>query len=143
MEYLNTLTLNPPNGWIDLSEQNPRWPITFVKKEWSENPGVLQISVAQYLSEEQPNPNHKDLINLSKEFDSENEFDLVTTESGQCEYGLYGYAEFKNEEFPFVSVWHMTNMKNIVFLTYISTENQTESDIDEVYDILKSINYLN
>jgi hypothetical protein len=52
---------------------------------------------------------------------------------------MYGYAEFKNEEFPFVSVWHLSNKINIVFLTYISTEKQEKCDIDEVYDIFKNI----
>tara|TARA_R110000787_G_scaffold129264_7_gene241114 strand:+ start:55 stop:480 length:426 start_codon:yes stop_codon:yes gene_type:complete len=139
MEQFNTFILSPPKSWINISDENPDGPTTFIRKEWDENPGVLQMSVAQYLSGKQTNPNHKDLIKLSQEFDSENEFDLMGTNSGQCQYGKYGYAEFKNEEFPFVSVWHISNQKNIVFLTYISTEKQTVSNIDEVYGILKNI----
>ena len=134
-----SLKLNLPKNWIDISDENPEGPPTFVRKEWNKNPGVLQISVAE--SEVDSNLKHKDLIILSKEFDSENEFDLLNTKSGHCQLGLYGYAEFKNKEFPFISVWNISNTKNIIFLTYISSEKQMQSDIDEVYDIIKNIKH--
>ncbi len=47
----------------------------------------------------------------------------------------------KYEDFPFVSVWHISDNKSFVFSTYISVDPQTESDINEVYDILKSIKH--
>lgn len=143
MEQFKTLKLNLPKNWIDISDENPDGPHTFIRKDWNKNPGVLQISVAEYESEVESNPNHKDLIELSKEFDSENEFDLLSTKSGHCQLGLYGYAEFKNKEFPFISVWNISDTKNIIFSTYISSEKQMQSDIDELYDIIKNIKHKN
>jgi hypothetical protein len=139
MEHFKTLKLNLPKKWIDISDENPEGPPTFLRKEWNKNPGVLQISVAE--SEVDSNLKHKDLIILAKEFDSENEFDLLNTKSGHCQLGLYGYAEFKNKEFPFISVWNISDTKNIIFSTYISSEKQMQSDIDEVYDIIKKIKH--
>jgi hypothetical protein len=139
MEHFKTLKLNLPKKWIDISDENPEGPPTFLRKEWNKNPGVLQISVAE--SEVDSNLKHKDLIILAKEFDSENEFDLLNTKSGHCQLGLYGYAEFKNKEFPFISVWNISDTKNIIFSTYISSEKQMQSDIDEVYDIIKNIKH--
>jgi hypothetical protein len=139
MEHFKTLKLNLPKKWIDISDENSEGTPTFVRKEWNKNPGVLQISVAE--SEVDSNLKHKDLIILAKEFDSENEFDLLNTKSGHCQLGLYGYAEFKNKEFPFISVWNISDTKNIIFSTYISSEKQMQSDIDEVYDIIKNIKH--
>jgi hypothetical protein len=141
MELLNTFKVNTPKTWIDLTEEDPNGPATFIRKKWNQNPGILQISAAQHIPAEHTQPNFKDLINLSKEFDTEKEFDLVNTDSGHCQYGLYGLAEFKNAEFPFVSVWHLSNKNDIVYLTYISIEHQTESDILDVYSILKNISH--
>jgi hypothetical protein len=139
MEHFKTLKLNLPKKWIDISDENSEGTPTFVRKEWNKNPGVLQISVVE--SEVDSNLKHKDLIILAKEFDSENEFDLLNTKSGHCQLGLYGYAEFKNKEFPFISVWNISDTKNIIFSTYISSEKQMQSDIDEVYDIIKNIKH--
>jgi hypothetical protein len=139
MEHFKEFKVNLPKNWMDISDENPNGPPTFIRKEWNKNPGMFQISFAQHPFNSESNPEHKDLIKLSKEFDSEDEFELMSTNSGKCLYGLYGYAEFKNEEFPFVSVWHLSNKINIVFLTYISTEKQEKCDINEVYDIFKNI----
>jgi hypothetical protein len=141
MEHFKAIKLNLPNSWIDISFENPDGPPTFIRKEWGKNSGVLQISVTHYLSGESFNPNHKDLIELSKEFDSGNEFELIETKSGGCQFGMYGCAEFKNKEFPFVSVWHITDKNDIIFSTYISNTKQTKTDVDEVYDILKNIRH--
>jgi|TARA_R110000851_G_scaffold324474_1_gene491788 hypothetical protein len=143
MELLNTFKVNAPKTWIDLTEEDPNGSTTYIRKQWNQNPGILQISAAQHIPAELTQPNFKDLINLSKEFDAEKEFDLMNTNSGHCKYGKYGYAEFKNSEFPFVSVWHLSSKTDIVYLTYISIEHQTESDIDEVYTILKNISHQN
>jgi len=141
IRYFKKFKFNLPKSWIDISNENPDGPPTFIRKESDKNPGVLQISSAEYLSGEKPNPNYSELIELSKEFNSENEFDLINTKSGDCQYGIYGLAEFKNEEFPFVSVWHISDRKNFVLSTYISVDPQAKSDIDEVYDILKTIRH--
>ncbi len=141
MGHFKKFKLSLPKSWMDISDENPDGPPSFIRKESDENPGVLQLSFAEYLSGEQPNPNYADLIQLSKEFDTGKEFDLLNTESGDCKYGIYGFAEFKNEEFPFVSVWHISDKKNLIFSTYICAEKQTESDINEVYQILKNIRH--
>jgi hypothetical protein len=143
MELLNTFKVNAPETWIDLTEEDPNGPATFIRKKWNQNPGIIQISRAQQIPAAYTQPNFKELIHLSKEFDTVKEFDLMNTKSGHCQYGMYGYAEFKNAEFPFVSVWHLSNKNDIVYLTYISDEHQTESDIDEVYTILKNISHQN
>lgn len=109
MEHFKTIKLNLPKSGIDISDVNLDEPSTFIRKEWDNNPGVLQISV------ENPNPNHKDLIKLSKEFNYEDNFDLMNTKLGDCQYGMYGFVEFKNEEFPYVSVCYISDKKNILF----------------------------
>ena len=141
MEHLDKLTFNLPKSWIDISNENPDGPASFIRKQSDKNPGVLQISFAEYKSGEKPNPEYSDLIELSKGFNSDNKYELIKTKSGDCNYGIYGLAEFKNEDFPFVSVWHISDNKSFVFSTYISVDPQTESDINEVYDILKSIKH--
>ena len=126
-------------GWIDISNENPNGPPSFIK-DLKDNPGVLQISHAEYLSGKLPNPSYDDLVELSKNIGQKNDFgEIVNKSSGDCNYGKYGFVEFKNKDFPFISVWHISDSKNFIFVTYICSVKPDPDEISEVYGILKNI----
>lgn len=136
---LNKLNINFPDGWKDISNENPDGPPTFINENINES-GVLQISTADFMGGKLPNTSLADLIELSKKAGIKNEFGkLEYEESGSCEYGIYGYAQFSRADFPYISLWHLSDGKNFIFSTFICGSLPEQDHIDEVKGILKSI----
>jgi hypothetical protein len=136
---LNKLNISFPDGWKDISNENPDGPPTFINENINET-GVLQISTTDFIGGKLPNPNLADLIELSKKAGIKNEFgELEYEESGNCEYGIYGYAQFSRTDFPYISIWHLSDGKNFIFSTFICGSFPEQDHIDEVKGILKSI----
>lgn len=138
-QRLNKLHINFPEGWIDVSEENPDGPPTFINENIDDS-GVLKISTAEYVSGEIPNPSPADLVDLSKGVGFENEFGkLESEESGSCGYGIFGYAQFSRPDFRYISVWHLSDGKNFIFATFICGNVPEQEHINEVRGILTSI----
>lgn len=136
---LKKLKIHFPNGWTDISSENPDGPPTFIGSRLNE-PGVLQISIAEYISGQKPNPNHDDLIDLSEGIGVRNNFGkLIKKESGNCNFGKYGTVEFAGTDFPYISVSHLSNGKDFVFSTFICARYPDKSEIDDVKGILTSM----
>ena len=133
------LQVGLPNNWVDISHENPNGPPTYVN-QYHDEPGVLQISYAEYRSGTIPNPKHGDLIELSKNTGFKQDFgNLQNTDSGDCAFGIYGFAQFSNQKFPYISVWHLSNGQDFVFATFICTEMPDKDEISDVKLILTSI----
>jgi len=136
---LKNLNIKLPYDWQDISADNPNGPPTFTNMAIADS-GVLQISLAEYLSGKFPNPRLSDLVDLSKNIGLKNEFgDLQSEASGNCAYGLFGSAQFSNHNFPHISIWHLSDGKNFVFATLICTKAPDQKQLNEVNDILMSM----
>jgi len=136
---LKNLSLKLPDGWKDVSEDNPNGPPTFIN-DTIDNSGILQISTAEFLSGRIPNPSLSDLIDLSKNVGLKNGFgDLQNEVSGHCDYGTFGYAQFSNSESPYTSIWHISDGQNFIFATFICSIAPSQKHIDDVENILTSI----
>jgi len=136
---LNKIQIGFSKGWKDISKENPDGPPTFINYE-IEDSGVLQISIAEYISGQEPNPNFSDLIYLSKNIGLKNEFGIARhEESGNCGYGKYGFVEFSRSDFPYTAVWHLSDGKNFIFATFICAAQPDPKQIGDVKDILTSI----
>ncbi|HEY5771620.1 MAG TPA: hypothetical protein VIS75_03280 [Chitinophagaceae bacterium] len=136
---LKKLKIVFPNGWTDISAENVDGPPTFINGRLNE-PGVLQISTAEYVSGELPNPNYDDLITLSINIGLRNKFgEIIGKESGNCRYGKFGVVEFSGTDFPHISVWHLSNGKDFVFSTFICSKYPDSSELNDVRSILMSI----
>ena len=100
-------------------------------------PGVLQISIAEYVKGEKPNPNNEDLMAMSENIGVKNKFgEIINRYSGSCKFGKYGMVEFSSFNFPYISVWHLSNGKDFVFSTFICSKTPENSEINEVKEIL-------
>ena len=136
---LNKIRIGFSKGWKDISKENPNGPPTFINYE-IEDSGVLQISTAEFIGGQKPNPNFSDLINLSKNIGLKNEFGIVRhEESGNCGYGKYGFVEFSRSDFPYIAVWHLSDGKNFIIATFICATQPNPKQIGDVRNILTSI----
>ncbi len=136
---LKMLNINLPDGWEDISEDNPQGPPTFIDTTFGDS-GVLQISTAEFLSGKIPNPSLTDLVDLSKNIGLKNEFgELQNEESGNCAYGTFGCAQFSSLKFPHISIWHISEGENFIFATFICSTVPTQKQVNDVKNILISI----
>lgn len=125
-----------PDGWEDISKDNPDGPSTFIDGRLDE-PGVLQISTANYVSGEKPNAEYQALVELSENVGVNNNFGRVATRVfGNCKIGKYGKVEFSSEKFPYISVWHLSNGKDFVFSTFICSKKPEPSEIHDIEEML-------
>jgi len=136
---LKKLNIKLPDGWEDISADNPNGPPTFIDVIIDDS-GVLQISTAEYLSGKLPKPSLADLVDLSKNIGLKNEFgDLQNEISGECSYGIFGSAQFSNPQFPHASIWHISDGKNFIFATFICSKVPDQKQVNDVKNILTSI----
>jgi hypothetical protein len=136
---LKKLRIDFPDGWVDISGENPEGPPTFVNEQVDDS-GVLQISMAEYVGGEVPDPSQADLVVMAKEAGFTNQFgELTNEESGHCNYGIYGCAEFSGAEFSYAAIWYLSDGRNFVFATFISSAPPGPKLIQDVKDVLKSI----
>ncbi len=102
---LKKLHIDFPDGWVDISGENPEGPPTFVNEQVDDS-GVLQISMAEYAGGEVPEPSQADLVVMAKDVGFANQFgELTNEESGHCSYGLYGCAEFSGRGVFFILLY--------------------------------------
>jgi len=136
---MKKLNIKLPNGWRDISADNPNGPPTLLIKLLGDS-RVLQISTAEFLSGKIPNPSLADLVGLSKNIGLKNKFgDLQSEESGNCSYGIFGCVQFSSNEFPHSSIWHLSDGKNFIFATFICSKAPDQRQVNDVKTILTSI----
>lgn len=134
---LNKLKIKLPDNWTQMD--NPEGPPTFIDESLDE-PGVLQISFAEFIEGAKPNPTKLDLINLSETLGNNSNFGSITTkESGDCVYGTFGRVNFTSDDYPLISVWHISNGENFVFATFICSSKPNEKQLNDVSRILMTI----
>lgn len=126
-------------GWIDISRENPEGPATFIREN-SSSPGVLQLSMTKYKGGKIPNPSYSDLVKLSTQTGKEKKFGKVTdTNSGDCVFGKYGFTTFSSKKIPFSRIWHLSNGKDFILVTYICSAKPDPKEIEEACEIVLSI----
>lgn len=141
MDRLKDLKITLPQDWIDASDQNPDGPPTFINESY-EAPGILQISKADFIRGKVPNPSYEDLISLSENIGSKNEFGNITNrESGVCSFGKFGVVEFSGDRFPFSCIWHLSDGKDFIFATFICSEQPSVKEIDDARKIILTIRH--
>ncbi len=136
---LKKLVISFPKGWVDVSEENPGGPPTFIS-ELIEPSGVLQISSAAYLSGALPNPDMNALLELSRKAGVANGYGKLNhEESGICSFGMYGFVQFGRPDFPYIAVWHLTNGKDFIFSTFICPASPRIEQVNDVHQILTTL----
>jgi hypothetical protein len=130
-----------PN-WKDCTSENDAGIPTYIRYT-SDCPGSLQISFATYKGGKEPNPSKNDLLDMSKNFGTNNNLgNLIEEESGNCAFGQYATAIFASEEYPRVQIWHLSNGKDFILITHICPEQPDKAEIIEAKEIVLNISQL-
>ncbi|WP_109699612.1 hypothetical protein [Chitinophaga deserti] len=136
---LKKFIISFPKGWVNVSEENPDGPPTFIN-ELIRPSGVLQISTAAYLSGELPDADNNTLLGLSRKAGITHDFGKHNhEESGNCRFGKYGFVQFGRPDFPYIAVWHLTNGKDFIFSTFICSESPRIEQVNDVHQILTTL----
>lgn len=120
-----------PTDWKDISDQNEGRP-TFTK-----GANVLQVSAAIYRSGQEPRPTKEELIELASGFVGQKGAKIVSTDSGTCQFGLYGTALYTTEEFPHFQVWELSNGLDFIMVTSISQDPLSADEKLELDSIIQ------
>ena len=135
------LTIIIPDGWFDVTEDLPAGsPSTLAK---TDGIGALQFSTAKYHSGSRPNIQIQDLRDLLEEFgDSHGLGDPATIKEGA------GKNPFVTADFPiegqFLRIWHVTNGCDLVLVSYVTQEPQSqqlETELHEAATIIDSLDF--
>lgn len=131
------LSIKLPEGWSDYD--CPEGPPTYIR-EWSDDSGALQISWAEYTGGSLPNPSAIDLQHMAQEFGEKQGFgDVVESSSGQCVFGLMGTAVFSSSEYPRIQIWYLSNGRDFILVTHISSVEPDPIEVHEAQEIVRTM----
>jgi hypothetical protein len=85
-----------------------------------------------------PNPSEQDLIDLSKK-QVKDSAQLIGTASGECVFGKFGAAIFRESEFPRCQVWHLSDGRDFIFVTYICEREPDDYEMRDVEEIVRRL----
>lgn len=126
--------------WVDYYNKSKRGYFTYIKKSCKTiNP--LQISYLLYKDGKMPNPTFDDLLKMCIEFGTKYKCDLCLGKCyGECVFGRYASAIFKTNEFQWYQVWHLSNGKDFMFVTYICEDKPEDYVLEEAHEIVMNLN---
>ena len=132
------LQIKLPRGWVDYSAENPDGPPTYLR-DFSEEPGLLQISWAEYKNGPVPNPSAEDLEQMSREMGEKQDYgQLVESSNGVCAFGHMGTAVFQSTEHR-VQLWQISNGKDFIMVSHIAPESPDLDELREVHEIVRAL----
>ena len=77
---------------------------------------------------------------MCRDFGTKNKCNnCLRTYSGECTFGIYATAIFKTEQFPWFQVWHLSNGKDFMFVTYICKYEPVNKEVEEAYEIVMNL----
>src|SRR5688572_18678978 len=137
----STIVVPLPITWLDISQQNPEGPSTYIRQEYEKSLlNYLQFSLANYVKGKIPNPTESDLITLAKKSGMKAGFGLITkTDSGNCKFGKFGTAAFTSEQYITAQVWYLSNGKDFILASYLCSKDPSEIELQEVKNIVMNV----
>jgi hypothetical protein len=130
------VSIKLPKGWSDHSKENLDGPPTYLRDQ-SCIPGPLQISFALYKGGVEPNPTVEDLQQFCEQFGAKRvRGELVESHFASCEFGAFGTAVFRSEEYPRFQIWQLSNGKDFIMITHICPTVPDPIEITEAQEIV-------
>jgi hypothetical protein len=128
-----------PEGWSDRSAENPGGPPTYLR-DLSSVPGPLQVSIAFYRGGVVPNPSGEDLQKMCEEFGAQHSLgDLIESDCGTCELGMFGTAVFESAEYPRFQLWRVSNGRDFITVTHICPKSPDPVEVAEAQEIVRAL----
>lgn len=136
---MGKLQITTPAEWLDVTneigEANP--PFTLAKQD---GVGVIQFSVAEYLSGKLPNVTRDVLNELLVDFAQSRELGQGYAFASQPKQPLFTAASF-NFENRFLRVWYCSDGQSIVLVTYNCQEGLQKIELSDCESIVHSLKF--
>lgn len=130
---------NVPNGWFDVTSDLPEGSPTTLAK--SDGVGALQFSLAKYQAGVNPEIAIADLSRLLMQFADSRGLGAPLREYQG--HGLHPYAAGEFEVGgELMCVWHLSNGRDVVLITYVTQQQSDSAVLDEIRDAVGIVNSL-
>jgi hypothetical protein len=100
---------------------------------------ILQVSWAEYRGDKPYRPLDEAGIREFAVKRGQSFGGLTRTSSGTCRFGIFGTAVFQSLTNPHCQVWLLTNGKDLIFATYVSSDQPSPNEISELEQIAQSL----
>lgn len=122
-------------GWVP--EENPGGPVTFMKTG-SQNP--LQISYALCKKGQSPDFSKENLLEMARGLlKAQGAGEAILEETGECSFGFYATIACKLDKMERFQIWHLSNGKDLINVTYICDKEPCAEEVKEAKDITMSL----
>src|SRR5262245_53446259 len=101
------------HGWSDRSKENPGALATYIRRK-SSAPGALQVSIAEFKGGEPPELPPKKLISMAVDMGKRFGLELVSTASGECQFGHWGSAVFRSSRYQRAQYWYLSDGRDVI-----------------------------
>ena len=130
------LKLTLRQGWREA--KNPGGPATYVR-ETSRASGYLQLSFATYKPGSVPDTEEATLLNICAKMASKvRGSNVVSKQSGKCNFGKFGTVTTQGEEPVYFRVWVISDSHHFILVTYTCGNNPDPQEVAEANEIALS-----
>ena len=126
------------SNWVDYSKNNSDAPLTYINTE-CKTINLLQITYAIYKKGEIPYSSVEDLIKMNTDFGKKYVLTTINYCIGDCAFGKYATALLGSDSFEWYQIWHLTNGKDFIFVTYICEVVPEEHIRNEAHSIVMNL----
>ncbi len=124
-----------PSNWYAATAENPSGGATY-RRFAPPGVGWVQISWAWYRGGPEPRPSDDDLMQLASGADFGT---AVRSTSGPCAIGRYGTAVYRSAESAYTQVWHLSNGRDFIFVTYVCSNPPDAAELCDVQAIVENL----
>ena len=138
---LDGVRLKVPMHWDDVTRELSPTGRPFTLASSKDEVGALQVSLANYLSGEIPNPTAKDLMSMLLEFSTRRRLGKPIDTNVTVGDKRYARASFRSEG-DFVRVWYLSDGQNLAMVTYICPWKDRKIQLEECQQIVESLEFI-
>jgi hypothetical protein len=103
-------------------------------------PGPLQVSTAEYQGSKSLDLGKEKLVELSRNMGGRSRLtEVVETDSGPCPFGNFGTVVFKSAQRARVQFWHLSNGRDVIFVSHICEKEPDPQEVLEASQIVMSM----
>jgi len=133
------LKVELPRGWTDHSSRFPNGPLATFLRDESDAAGAVQVSTAEFRGQKAPDLSVRSLVAMAVNLGKQPGFELTETTHGTCEYGTWGSAVYRSDQYSRAKYWFLSDGRDVIFATHICQASPEPSVVSEVEGIVKSL----
>src|SRR4051812_39119610 len=131
----NAIAIDISEKWRDISSTVPG--PAFATLGLENGVGVIQFSIAMFSSGELPKVEIEDILSISQEFAVRHGLNINPVRLDDARSECVGGVGYSSDET--VGVWHLTDGKNILLVTYTSLKPKDQNTIEELSQAIQVV----